>query len=141
MVLCGYEAERLGRLFDNTEIQGKNCQLVFGVPPYVVGWDMNSYTNYLPIIENYHISSEFYYCGACNPLAVYNKLEKVFSAIEEDQKLFILPFGTKPMALGACLFKITHDDGNIAILYDHPTKIEESSFLIANWNLFIIKYD
>ena len=76
IVLCGYEAERLSRAFDETELQGKDCQLIFGVPPYVVGWDMNSYTNYISVIESNYVSREFYYCGAANPLSVYEKIEK-----------------------------------------------------------------
>lgn len=141
IVLCGYEAERLSRAFDETELQGKDCQLIFGVPPYVVGWDMNSYTNYISVIESNYVSREFYYCGAANPLSVYEKMEKVYKGLGEEQKLFVLPFGTKPMALGACAFIVEHNcKHKLSILFDHPQKKKERSYDIGTWNLYRIIY-
>ena len=96
LALCGYEAERVSRAFDEIDLQGQNCQLVFGVPPYVIGWDMNSYISHLSVIDSNNISTEFYYCGASNPLSVYQRIEKIYRGLDEEQKLFILPFGTKP---------------------------------------------
>lgn len=138
VVLCGYESDRLGRAFDEIDLQGKNCQLVFGMPPYIVGWDMNSYANHLPIIESFNIPSEFYYAGAANPLSVYRVLEKVYGGLEEDQKLFILPLGTKPMSIGACLFKVANNYGNVSILYDHPVRKKGRSKEVSKWNLYRI---
>lgn len=141
IVLCGYEAERLSRAFDETELQGNDCQLIFGVPPYVVGWDMNSYTNHLSVIESNNISTEFYYCGAANPLSVYRRMEQVYKGLDEDQKLFVLPFGTKPMALGACAFVVEHNDEHkLSILFDHPQRKEGRSSDIGKWNLYRINY-
>jgi hypothetical protein len=88
---------------------------------------MNTYANHLPIIDRYGISTEFYYAGASNPLAVYEKLDRVYNGLAEDQKLFILPFGTKPMALGACVFKVLHDSNKLSVLYDHPDRKEDRS--------------
>ena len=138
VVLCGFEGERVGRAFEELALQGKNCQLIFGVPPYTIGWDMHSYLNHLSIIETNNISNEFYYCAAANPLAIYEKLSLIYAGIEHDQKLFILPLGTKPMALGACLFKIYSDNEDISILYDHPVRKDNRSSEIAKWNLYRI---
>lgn len=141
LVLCGYEAERLSRAFDETELQGNDCQLIFGVPPYVVGWDMNSYTNHLSVIESNDISTEFYYCGAANPLSVYYRIEQVYKGLDEDQKLFVLPFGTKPMALGACAFVVEHNNEyKLSILFDHPQRKKGRSSEIGKWNLYRINY-
>ena len=115
-VLCGYESDRLGRAFEELDLLGSNCQLFFGMPPYTIGWDKNTYTNYLPLIETHHISREFYYTGATNPLAVYECLEKIYIALDADQKLFIMPMGPKPMSLGACIFKISKNVNNISII-------------------------
>lgn len=136
LILCGFESERVGRVFEELELKGTNCQLLFGMPPFTVGWDMNTYANHLPIIEQYGISTEFYYAGASNPLAVYEKLEKVYNGLSEDQKLFIMPFGTKPMALGACVFKVLHDSSKLSILYDHPDRNEKRSKEVERWNLY-----
>lgn len=136
LVLCGFESERVGRVFEEIELKGSNCQLLFGMPPYTVGWDMNTYANHLSIIDQYGISTEFYYAGASNPMAVYEKLEMVYSGLSEEQKLFILPFGTKPMALGACVFKVLHDSDKLSVLYDHPDRNEKRSSKIERWNLY-----
>lgn len=136
IVLCGFESERVGRVFEELDLKGSNCQLLFGMPPYTVGWDMNTYANHLPIIERYGISSEIYYAGASNPLAIYEKLDNVYNGLSEDQKLFILPFGTKPMALGACVFKVLHDSSKLSVLYDHPDRNEKRSKEVERWNLY-----
>lgn len=136
LVLCGFESERVGRVFEELDLKGINCQLLFGMPPYTVGWDMNTYANHLSIIERYNISTEFYYAGASNPMAVYEKLSKVYDGLSEDQKLFILPFGTKPMALGACVFKVLHDSAKLSVLYDHPDRNEKRSKEVEKWNLY-----
>lgn len=138
VVLCGFEGERVGRAFEELALQGKNCQLIFGVPPYTIGWDMNSYSNHLSIIETNNISTEFYYCAAANPLAVYEKLEIIYKGIEDEQKLFILPLGTKPMSLGACLFKVYANKEDISILYDHPVRCDNRSAKVVKWNLYRI---
>lgn len=138
VILCGYESERIGRAFEETAIQGRDCQLLFGMPPYIIGWDMNSYTNHLPVIDSCDISTEFYYVGAANPLSVCECLEKVYNGIDKEQKLFIFPFGTKPMSLGACLFKITHDEENLSFMYDHPKRRKNRTKDIARWNLYRI---
>lgn len=138
VVLCGFEGERVGRAFEELALQGKNCQLIFGVPPYSIGWDMHSYLNHLSIIETNNISNEFYYCAAANPLAIYEKLSLIYRGIEDEQKLFILPLGTKPMALGACLFKVYSNQTDISILYDHPVRKDNRSSKIAKWNLYRI---
>ena len=138
VVICGFEGERVGRAFEELDLRGKNCQLIFGVPPYILGWDMHSYTNHLSIIETNNISNEFYYCAAANPLAIYEKLDIIYNGIEDGQKLFILPLGTKPMALGACLFKVCTNKHDISILYDHPVRNNDRSTDVARWNLYRI---
>lgn len=138
VILCGFEGERVGRAFEELDLRGMNCQLIFGVPPYTLGWDMHSYTNHLSIIETNNISTEFYYCAAANPLAVFEKLDVIYRGIEENQKLFILPLGTKPMALGACLFKVFTNKQDISILYDHPVRNDGRSTDVSRWNLYKI---
>lgn len=138
-VLCGYESDRLGRAFEELDLLGKNCQLFFGMPPYTVGWDKNTYANYLPLIENHNISKEFYYTGASNPLAVYEHLEKIYLGLDHNQKLFIMPMGPKPMSLGACIFKVSKNVDNLSIIYDHPVKKKNRSTQISHWNLYRVQ--
>ncbi len=136
IVLCGFESERVGSAFEELDIVGRDCKLVFGMPPYTIGWDKSTYTNHIPVIDTNGISKEFYYVGASNPLAVFDKLSRAYISLEEGQKLFILPFGTKPMAFGACLFKVLNGADNLAIMYDHPVKKEGRTTEISKWNLY-----
>lgn len=138
-VLCGYESDRLGRAFEELDLLGRNCQLFFGMPPYTVGWDKNTYTNYLPLIESQNISSEFYYTGASNPLAVYERLERIYLGLDHNQKLFIMPIGPKPMSLGACIYKVSKNVENLSIIYDHPIKKKNRSTQVSRWNLYRIQ--
>ena len=137
VVLCGYEGVRLGYAFEDFDIRGDNCRLIFGMPPYSYGWDMNSYVNFLPVIKSNNISTGFYYCSASNPLAVYETLKKIYTTLDENQNMFILPFGTKPMSLGAVMFIIENaHNNNISILYDHPIKTQNSTSNVIRWNLY-----
>lgn len=138
VVLCGYEGERLGHAFEEYDINGEFCRLIFGMPPYSYGWDMNSYVNFLPIISNNNIAQTFDYCPAANPLAVYEKLCTIYESIDQYQKMFILPFGTKPMSLGAVLFIINNPNHNISVLYDHPVVSEDCTTDVIKWNLYKI---
>ena len=137
VVLCGYEGVRLGYAFEEFDIKGDNCRLIFGMPPYSYGWDMNSYVNFLPVIKSNNISTGFYYCSASNPLAVYETLKQIYTALDENQNMFILPLGTKPMSLGAIMFIIENvHNNNISILYDHPIKTKNSTSNVIRWNLY-----
>lgn len=138
IVLCGFESERVGSAFEELDMMGKDCKLVFGMPPFIIGWDKSTYTNHIPVIDTNGISKEFYYVGASNPLAVYDKLSRAYISLDESQKLFILPFGTKPMALGACLFKVQNRADNLAILYDHPVRKRGRTTEVSKWNLYRI---
>ena len=138
IVLCGFESERVGSAFEELDMMGRDCKLVFGMPPFIIGWDKSTYTNHIPVIDTYGISREFYYVGASNPLAVFDKLSRAYVSLKDGQKLFILPFGTKPMALGACLFKVLNEADNLAILYDHPVRKKGRTTEVSKWNLYRI---
>lgn len=138
--LCGYESERIERAIEDLNINTKRCQLFFGVPAFHAGWEMNSFSNSLRVIESRNLGNSFYYCGASNPMAVFEKLSMIYDGLSDDEHMFLIPIGTKPMALGACIFKIIKKDENrLALLYDHPYKIKDSSSKVARWNLYNIK--
>lgn len=138
--LCGYESERIERAVEDLNINTNRCQLFFGIPAFHSGWEMNSFSNTLRVIENRNLGNSFYYCGASNPLAVFEKLSMIYYGLNADEQMFLVPIGTKPMALGACIFKvIKNDKKRLAILYDHPKKVENRSSKVARWNLYNIE--
>lgn len=137
--LCGYESERIERAFEDLNLNGEKSQLFFGVPAFHSGWEMNSFSNNIRVIDDRNLNKNFYYCGASNPLAINDKLSLIYSGLDIDERLFIVPIGTKPMALGACIFKIcANDNERIALLYDHPLRTEGRSSKVSRWNLYNI---
>lgn len=135
---CGYEPERIMNAFEDESISGNSSNLIFGMPPFNAGWDMNAYENHMNFIESQSIRN-IYYCGATNPLSVIKRLDEMYAAIGEDEKLFVAPLGTKPMSLGACLFIVANGDREkVAILFDHPIKKKGRSSHIGKWHLYNI---
>lgn len=136
--LCGYESERIDRALEDSEILGANCSCIFGVPAYSPGWEMNSFDNNISVIKEKRITGGINFCGATNPLAVYRTLENIYSGLEEDDEMFVVPLATKPMLIGACLFLLSKPKNKVAVLYDHPKEIKDKAIEISNWHLFDI---
>lgn len=58
------------------------------------------------------------YSRANNPFDSYNVLEEISCSTQEDVFINVAPLGTKPMALGACLFALHNP--NVRIIYPKP---------------------
>jgi hypothetical protein len=136
--LCGFEAERIDRVIEDSQIIGTNCSCIFGVPAYLSGWEMDSFDNNISVIKERKITGGINFCGATNPLAVYQTLEEKFMGLEEEEQLFVVPLATKPMNIGACLFLLDKPKDRVAVLYDHPSEIPGKAIEISNWHLFNI---
>lgn len=136
---CGYEAERIERAFEDLNLNSNRSNLLFGIPAFHAGWEINSFSNNINTIDNLNLNRNFYFCGASNPLAVYEQINVIYKGLNDNENLFIVPTGTKPMALGACIFKVvTNDSNRVAILYDHPIKKRGRTSKISRWNLYSI---
>ena len=135
---CGYEHERIMNAFDYESISSKYATMIFGMPPFNAGWDMNAYESHINFIDNQSIRN-ISYCGSTNPLAVIKKLDEMYQSLQGEEKLFVAPLGTKPMSLGACLFiVVSRDRERVALLYDHPRKKPGRSKDIGTWHLYNI---
>ncbi len=139
--LCGFEPERFDRAMEDSEIVSANCSCIFGVPAFSPGWEMDSFDNNISIIKERKISGGVNFCGATNPLAVFNKLQDIYRSLSEEEQMFVVPLATRPMNIGACLFLITHPKNRVAVLYDHPTESKGKSISISNWHLFNIQFN
>lgn len=74
------------------------------------------------------------YAKANNPFDVYNLLDSIKKeSLVEGTFLNIAPLGTKPMALGACLFALHNPD--VRVVYPLPDKYEDkySDECWASW--------
>ena len=131
----GFEDRRLDRaLEDHQMIDPQQCGLVFGVPAFKPGWEMNSFARNIRVIRDKALRSELFYCGAENPAAAYAVLKKVRDSLSAQERMFIAPLGTKPNGIGAALFCAEHD--NIGLLYDHPRRRTKRSEDVSRWHVF-----
>ena len=135
----GYEERRLEVALETFQmILPNEVSIVFGVPAFKPGWEMNSFANNIRVIKNRRISGGFYYCGAESPASAYDVLKKIKNSLSPDQKMFIAPVGTKPNGVGAALFAAVNSD--VGILYDHPQKLAKRSENVSNWHLFEVSF-
>lgn len=138
----GYEGRRLARcLEDNPMILPKKCAVIFGVPAYQAGWEMNSFANNIKTIVEKNLRGGIYYCGAGNPLSAYLKIDEIHKSLDKERKeiLIIAPIGTKPNGVGAALFAAINE--NIGLLYDHPRRKQDRSKDVGKWHLYKIDFN
>ena len=137
---AGYESSRLEKaLEDHYWIRSKNSSLIFGVPAFYPGWEMNSFNNNIDIISERNLSGGIHFGAASNPLAAFQILSKIHDGLSSGEQLYIVPIGTKPQAIGTALFAATVP--NIGILYDHPIKKKNRTGDISSWHLFNIDFN
>jgi hypothetical protein len=131
----GYEARRLHRALEvYPMLRPESCSVVFGVPAFRPGWEMDAFANNVRIMKERNISGGVYFCGAENPASALQVLESIHGELGEREKLFIAPIGTKPTGIGTALFAATHS--NIGILYDHPKRRRDRSSDVGGWHLY-----
>lgn len=134
----GYEERRLDRaLEDYPMIKAGKCSVVFGVPAFKPGWEMDAFANNIRIIRDKNIRGGILYCGAENPKATVSLLQDVQQSLQTSEKLFIAPIGTKPNGVGVALFTALNSD--IGLLYDHPVRSKGRSSKVSKWHLYQVQ--
>ncbi|MBN4053647.1 hypothetical protein JYT97_02060 [Haliea sp. AH-315-K21] len=132
----GFEGYRLSLALEELNIITKECSLVFGVPSFQPSWELNAFANNIKSINENDLQGRVYFCGADNPAAVLKQLQELRSDIGDDQKITIVPIGTKPHSIGSLIF--TAWDDHSYVLYDHPIKANERSKKIGSLHLYSI---
>lgn len=131
----GYEERRLDRaLEDYPMIKAGKSFIVFGVPAFKPGWEMDAFANNIRIIRDKNIRGSINYCGAENPKATVSLLQDIQQSLQTGEKLFIAPIGTKPNGVGVALFTAMNSD--VGLLYDHPVKSKNRSSEVSKWHLY-----
>lgn len=134
----GYEARRLDRALEDFQmIQPSNCCVVFGVPAFRPGWEMDAFANNIRVLRDKRISGGIHYCGAENPAAAYDVLSQIYSELGPGEKMFVAPLGTKPNGIGAALFISSHP--NVRVLYDHPKRKPGRSNKVSRWHFYEVE--
>jgi hypothetical protein len=136
----GYEERRLDRaLEDHQMIHPSTCSLVFGVPAFQPGWEMDAFANNIRVIKERNIRGGVYFCAAESPLGAVEVLNQIKSELQRGERLIIGPIGTKPHGVGAALFACVNE--NVGMLYDHPTRSPGRTSQVAKWHLYNVEFN
>lgn len=127
VVALGYEGHRFGALLISDEITPSSLTGILGVPPFVLGWERNTYAkNHNEIAEaRKRYEADFKVVAANDPLQNYDAIKtihKSMAALHQKARvrLHLAPIGTKPVALAMAWFAINHK--GTGILYDFVRK-------------------
>lgn len=130
----GFEPERIERAFEEYQmLSTKDIKVVFGIPAFQPGWELNSIVPHLSAIEKCDIA----YCAANDPSSAYDTLEETRLSLDRDEKMFIAPIGTKPCGVAAALFASLHSS-QVGLLFDHRKKKNKRSEGVNIWHGYLI---
>lgn len=127
VAFLGFEGDRLMRVLDADDGHFyERVSIVFGIPPFQPSWDLHALMANASLLERQNTT--VLYCGANNPRAAYKLLEDAHTGMVAGptNRLSVAPFGTKPMALGAALFRLDHDI--LSPIYDHPLRKPDRTY-------------
>jgi hypothetical protein len=135
LFLVGYEGDRLDRAFETLNLEPRTCGVVFGVPAFSAGWEMNTFSNVAPIMNERRIDGGVFFCAADNPVAVFELLQREYKVHAGNHiDFFVSPIGTKPHGIGALLFLLENED--VGLLYDHPEPKKGRTEDLLTWHQF-----
>jgi len=137
--LVGYEGQRLEQALEQTAIRPSKCTIIFGVPAFRPGWEMDAFANNVSVMQERQLArGGVLFAGAQNPAAAYRAIDRVSRSCDPGERLLIGAIGTKPHGIGAALFACEHPD--VGVVYDHPKRSKGRSAEIGSWHLFQIQY-
>jgi len=135
IISIGFEGHRVEGLLNNDEYSNPGIQeikLIVGVPAFKAGFDRDSLkANISALTQIKQMSSrEVYIAPANNPWVIIKYLNKVLKSLDKRdgyrQKLSLIPFGTKPVAIGMAWFAVKNQENTI-VTYDHVKNIQGRS--------------
>ena len=119
----GFEPERLERAFEEYQmIAHKDVKVVFGIPAFHPGWELNSIVPHLKSIDNCDVQ----YCSANDPSSAYDALEVTRCSLDPGNKMFVAPIGTKPCGIATAIFASIYPE-QVGLLFDHRKKMSKRS--------------
>ena len=127
VAFLGFEGDRLMRVLDADDGHFyERVSIVFGIPPFQPSWDLHALMANSSLLERQNTT--VLYCGANNPRAAYMLLKDAHAGMVSGRtnRLSVAPFGTKPMALGAALFRLDHDI--LSPIFDHPVRKPDRTY-------------
>lgn len=129
VILLGFDGD-LSREISEV-VSPEETIVVNGFPSYSPKFkDISLVTNEILVGNDIEIK----YARANNPFDVYNLLESIKNNERTETFLNIAPLGTKPMALGACLFALHNPEARI--IYPLPENYEDK-YSDKCWNSWV----
>jgi hypothetical protein len=119
--LLGFEGARLAYVMDQEDVDIRNTFPVVGAPGFRLEYPAFTYLANRDVLTNDYLHRRVELARASCPFEAYAALERVLGRADGSY-LRIAPLGTKPHALGAVLFAITHPD-SVELVYDHPVRL------------------
>lgn len=134
----GFESERLDRALEEHQmIANKNIKVVFGIPAFQPGWELNSIVPHLTRLGERGGGVEIAYCAANDPEAAYESLEAARDTLGEGKSMFVAPIGTKPCGIASAVFASLYP-GQAGLLFDHPKKKDKRSEGSGLWHRYTV---
>ena len=121
IILLGFDGDLSKEISE--EVAPSNILIVNGFPSYSPKFKDISLISNEKLISNNRESIN--YSRANNPFETYNLLEKINRKYPKQTHINIAPLGTKPMALGACLFALHNPD--VRIVYPMPESYKNAT--------------
>lgn len=116
----GFEPERLDRALEEHQmIAGKELKVVFGIPAYHPGWELDSIIPHLPRLQQ--VSLDVEYCSASDPEAAFECLERTRASLGVGKRMFVAPIGPKPCGIASAVFASAYPV-QVGLLFDHPRR-------------------
>jgi hypothetical protein len=130
----GFEPERLDRALEEHQmIADKEVKVVFGIPAYRPGWELDSIVPHLPRLQQGSLLIE--YCSANDPEAAFECLERTRASLGVGKRMFIAPIGPKPCGIAAAVFASAHP-AQAGLLFDHPRRSPKRTDGALMWHRY-----
>lgn len=135
----GFESERLDRALEEYQmITSKDVKLVFGIPAYHPGWELDAIIPHLPALEQHKLQLD--YCSANDPEAAFECLERTRNTLGADRRMFVAPIGPKPCGIASAIFASVYPE-QVGLLFDHPRRKQKRSKGVDLWHRFTVTVD
>lgn len=135
----GFEPERLDRALEEYQmISSKYVKVVFGIPAYHPGWELDAIIPHLTALESHNL--QLAYCSANDPEAAFECLERTRDSLDAEKRMFVAPIGPKPCGIASAIFASVYPK-QVGLLYDHPRRTKRRSSGVDLWHRFTVTVD
>jgi hypothetical protein len=138
VILLGFEGQRAKEV--TNEINPEVTIPINGFPSYRPEFKDKSLLLNDEILKEIQISKNLRYAPSNNPFETKNELVLINQERKRRYNISIAPLGSKPMALGCCLFVLENPECRVVYPYPMEYNSKSSTGYEKTW-LYIIEFD